>query len=503
LPPTLWSKLPFLLRALLGTLLATLTGDACLSAASAPAQRTNIVMIIADDMSWHDSGAYGNARVPTPSIDRLARAGMLFRRAFQSTAMCAVTRQQLYTGLDPIQSGAYPQHSWVRAGTTSVFHHLRNLGYRVGLTGKTHVGPPESFPYEFLGNPEDPRTSGSGERELPAVDLAAAENFMARDAHQPFFLVVASHNPHGPWNRGDATRWNPKELEVPPYLVDTPATREALARYYAEIVELDAEVGQVLAMLERRGVADETMVVFTSEQGSSVPFAKWTLYDAGIRTQLIVRWPGRVTPGSVSDAMISYADVTPTFIEAAGGTPPAGLDGRSFMAVLTGASATHREFVHGIHTNFGIIAGDPYPIRSVRSDRYKLIRNLMPDAKVLNALNNTKGSGALLREWEAAARAGDRLAADRIRAYETRPALELYDLSSDPYEMHNLADEPRLRAVRETLTVELDRWMAQQGDRGVAAEKEAFSHINPSIVQWINENYPDAARNPDGSKIRK
>ena len=473
-------------------------GDPAVDAGVRP---PNVVLIIADDMSWHDSGAYGNRRVPTPNIDRLAREGMLFRRAFQSTAMCAVTRQQLYTGLDPMRSGAYPQHSWVRAGTMSVFHYLRSLGYRVGLTGKTHVGPAEAFPYEYLGDPEDPRTQGTGDRDLPAVDLEAAEVFVARDARQPFFLVVASHNPHGPWTLGDATRFAPARIEVPAYLADTPGIREALARYYGEITVLDDEVGQVLAMLERQGVADRTMVVFTSEQGSSVPFAKWTLYDAGVRTQLIVRWPRRVAPGTTSEAMISYADVTPTLVEVAGGAPVGGLDGRSFMPVLSGASSMHRAFVYGIHTNFGIIGGEPYPIRSVRSDRYKLIRNLMPAATFRNALTNTQRSGGLMREWAAAARGGHRFAAERISSYAARPALELYDMRTDPFEMRNLAADPALADVRRALGDELDRWMAQQGDTGIAAELDAFSHINPAIIHWINENYPDAARTPDGAKI--
>lgn len=350
-------------------------------AAAAGPGRPNIVLIVADDMSWHDGQAYGGLDVPTPNMMRLAHEGMAFDRAFQATAMCAVTRHQLYTGLDPVHSGAYPQHSWADPGTQSVFGYLKALGYRVGLTGKTHVGPAGSFPWEFLGDASG--AAGGADENLPPVDLKAVESFIARDAKQPFFAVVASHRPHAPWKYGDASKFDAAKLHVPPYLVDTPAMRDSLRHYYADITVLDGEIGQVLDMLDRHGVAQNTLVVFTSEQGSSVPFAKWTLYDAGVRTEMIARWPGHVKPATRTGAMVSYEDVTPTFIQAAGGQPPKDLDGRSFLPVLTGAATTHRSYVYGIHTNLGIIGGEPYPIRSVRDDRYKLIRNLMPGKSVV------------------------------------------------------------------------------------------------------------------------
>ena len=110
--------------------------------------RPDIVLVLADDQTWSDSGCYGNRQVRTPNIDRLAAEGMRFTRAFTATAMCAPTRQQLYTGLFPVRNGAYPNHSKVKPGTRSIVHFLRKLGYRVGLSGKKHFGPPDSFPFE-------------------------------------------------------------------------------------------------------------------------------------------------------------------------------------------------------------------------------------------------------------------------------------------------------------------------------------------------------------------
>ncbi len=470
----------------------SLLGCAGSAPMAAPPERPNVVLIIADDMTWHDSGAYGSEDVPTPNIDRLAREGMLFRRAFQATAMCAPTRQQIYTGIDPVRSGAYPNHAWVREGTQSVFTYLKAFGYRVGLTGKTHIGPRASFPFEYVGDEEGGMSSTE---DLPPVDMNAAEAFINRKDGKPFFLVVASHNPHGPWTNGDPSIFDPGTFHVPPYMADTPGTRKLMAAYYAEITALDGEVGQVLEMIDKAGLAENTIVIFTSEQGSSVPFAKWTLYDAGIRTDLIVRWPGHVAAGSSTDAMVDYDDVAPTLLAAAGAPPRPDLDGTSFLDVLTGRSDKHRDYIYGVHTNTGIIAGDPYPIRAVRDGRYKLIVNLESGNRYLNALNNTQRGGWMIRDWTAAAKAGNKRAAERIQAYEHRPPVELYDLGTDPFELRNQADNPALADVRKRLQARLDAWMKQQGDQGIATERQAYDHINPALLDFI-ANYDKAQPKP-------
>jgi uncharacterized sulfatase len=445
---------------------------------------------MADDLSWHDLGPYGSTDVPTPNIDRLAREGLRFDLAFQSTAMCAPTRQQFLTGLDPVRSGAYPNHAWVQEGTRSLFHFLADLGYRVGLTGKTHIGPPSSFPFEPVGErqKEPPTAARLG---VPPLDLEAAAEFMQRDRSQPFFLFAASHNPHGPWTEGDASVFDRSKLTVPPYLVDTPVTRQVLSVYYAEITALDAQLGALLKVLDESGLAQETLVIFTSEQGSGVPFAKWTLYDAGIRTGLIVRWPGVVRPGTATRAMVQYSDIAPTLIEAAGGAPPRDLDGRSFLSVLTDGAATHREFVFGVHTNRGIIAGGDYPIRAVRSERYKLIENLLPANDYLNALNNSARGRSLVDDWTMAAEAGDEWARILLTAYRNRPRFELYDLESDPFELTNLAEEKALSDVKALLADRLQGWMAQQGDEGIATEHAALDHISPELLDLLRKIDPD------------
>lgn len=456
---------------LLSTCFTLLILSLTLQSTAAEDTPPNIMLVIADDMTWRDCGPYGNSEVRTPNLSKLASEGMCFDACFTSTAMCAPTRSQLYTGMWPVRNGAYPNHSAVRPDTKSIAHHLQGLGYRVGLIGKTHIKPKDSFPFEYFGGKDG------------ASDTAAIAEFVNRDKKQPYCLVVASNEPHTPWNKGDASRYPPAKLTLPPYLEDTPETRQALSQYYAEIEFLDGQVGGCLQVVEESGRADNTIFLFTSEQGSALPFAKWTCYDLGLRTGLIARWPGRIKPGSRTDAMVQYVDVVPTLLEAAGADPTKtdtgrpgspsgsnGFDGRSFLSVLLGKSSTHRDLVFGAHTTRGTInASESYPIRSARNRSIKYIRNLSHESAFDNANTKPGGGGGVWESWVA----GKGSTKTRGEFYQRRPAEELYDLSKDPFEMHNLINDPQYAAVKGELSSELDAWMKQQGDKGVATEMRA------------------------------
>jgi uncharacterized sulfatase len=458
---------------------------------AAAAARPNILLILADDQTYHDAGCYGNDQVQTPNIDRLASQGMRFTRAFTATAMCAPTRQQLYTGLFPVRNGAYPNHSRVYPGTRSVVHHLRALGYRVGLSGKEHFGPADSFPFE----------------KVPADGL---KEFILREGDQPYCLIVASKNPHQPWTEGDPSRYDAEGLKLPPYLVDTPRMRESLRNYYAEITEFDGEVGSCMDLVAQSGEQENTIFLYGSEQGAQFPHCKWTCYDTGLRTALVIRWPGHVAPGRVTDAMVQYVDILPTLIEAAGGHPRKidtgrvnpgssrdtaedrgdaeerdsaedrasqqrnGFDGLSFLNVLLGKEETHRDHVYGVHTTRGIKFGSAsYPVRSIRTKTHKLIWNLNHEDPFQNILTGGRDRGEYWDSWVEKA-ASDPQAAELVARYQRRGEFELYDLRSDPYELHDLADDPKLGQMREALRTRLQQWMQQQGDQGLDTEARAY-----------------------------
>ncbi len=241
------------------------------------AQQPNIVFVIADDCTFRDIGCYGG-QAHTPNIDRLANEGMKFERCFQAAPMCSPTRHNIFTGLYPVKSGAYPNHTFANDNVKSIVHYLRPLGYRVAQAGKTHFSPQSVFPFEKLGGNKNP-------------DMDKVKDFMksAKDDQQPFCLFACSNEPHTPWDKGDPSRYPVNEIELPPYVVDTPVVREAFSRYLAEITYFDEQVGQIVEMLDKLGLRDNTMLIVVSEQGNSMPFAKWTCYDNGLRSAMLVR----------------------------------------------------------------------------------------------------------------------------------------------------------------------------------------------------------------------
>ena len=420
----------------------------------------NFLFIIADDCTYRDIGCYGG-QAHTPNIDTLARQGMRFTRSFQAAPMCSPTRHNIYTGIYPVKSGAYPNHTFVKAGTRSIVNYLKPLGYRVALSGKTHIQPRSIFSFEYSADKNNP--------DMKVIDQFLGE---CRQDKTPFCLFACSNEPHSPWNKGDASRYDPAKVTLPPYFVDTPETRRNFSNYLAEITYLDGQVGECLRLLEKHQVSDNTLVIFTSEQGSGFPFAKWTCYDNGLQNALIASWPGKIKPGQVSHAMIEYVDVVPTFVSAAGGKPAKVLDGKSYLPVLLGQVKEHKKHVYGLHTTRGIINGnDFFGIRSIRGERYKLIMNLTPEVRFQNACTKNE----VFRSWEEKAKT-DADAADKVRRYRHRPGVELFDLNSDPLEWKNLADDPKLADIKSDLQARLMAWMKSQGDRGQQTELEALQH---------------------------
>ena len=172
-------------------------------AETADTQKPNIILFLTDDTNWFDIGPYdrlydytpGNAI--TPNLDKLASEGMMFTSAFTATAMCSPTRQQLYTGIYPVRNGAYPNHGVAYEGTKSIAHYFGDMGYRVGLAGKGHINPRSVYPFEKVG--EDIK----GESGLTTFGIKGVEDFIKQDSKQPFFIIIASNNSHGPWTRGD------------------------------------------------------------------------------------------------------------------------------------------------------------------------------------------------------------------------------------------------------------------------------------------------------------
>jgi N-sulfoglucosamine sulfohydrolase len=426
--------------------------------------RPNVVLFVADDLGVGDTGPYGNKQVRTPNLDRLAARSIRFDRAFAGSPTCVPSRAVLYTGLMPFRNGAHPNHSRSRDGVKSLAHYFQQLGYATSQAGKRHFNPPSVFPFEIIKNSEAPEP---GFESKPALRLdlntAPVDRWLAgADKTRPFFLIVADHSPHVVWP--DKAEYRVEDIVTPPNHIDTPDTRRARARYYTDITKMDRNLGSVLASLDRYGLAENTIFIFTSDQGAQWPFAKWTVYDAGIRVPLLIRWPGVITPGSATDAMVSLADIVPTFIEAAGGKAPEGLDGQSFLKVLRDSAQSHRENIFATHT--GDREWNRNPARCIRTARYKLILNLAPEITYTTHIDLAKdhdGGREYWPSWEAEAKT-DRRALAVIDRYRNHPREEFYDLLTDPYEVHNLIGDQKYADIIADLRAKLAEWRKGQGD---------------------------------------
>ena len=226
-------------------------------------------------------------------------------------------------------------------------------------------------------------------------------------------------------------------------------------------------------MLDKKGLEKNTVVMVTTEQGNSFPFAKWTLYDAGLQTALIARWPGKIRANSASDAMVEYVDILPTMLEIAGLKQEPSLDGKSFLRVLQGKADSHKSVVYGLMTTKGTINSPKYyGSRSIRDDQYKLIWNFTPEITLTNACTN---SGSF-QSWVRKASTGDADAAAKVSRYQNRPLIELYDVRNDPKEAKNLAGSSKHAARIESMKIKLQQWMNAQGDLGQETELAANEH---------------------------
>ncbi len=344
---------------------------------------------------------------------------------------------------------------------------LKAQGYRVVLADKADVRPRKVFDFEMIPatlprNPAIQRRYRAEGLDTSAIDRFLAEH--ARDHHdQPLCLILGDNGPHVVWEPN--TTYDPSALPIPPNMVDTPITRTALANYYQDITTVDRRLGEVLASVRRHGFEANSLFIYTSDQGPEWPRSKWTVYDTGLLVPFVARWPGRIAPGTTTDALVSLVDVTPTFVDLAGGVPSDDLDGRSFKDLLLGKVTTFHDRIFATHTGDGEM--NMFPQRCVRDRRFKYILNLNPEntwtthfTKVDGIPNSHK---QVWDQWVAKART-DPATARLVSLIEHHPAEELYDTQADPDEFHNLADSPEFQPVLDTLRRDLRAWMKQQGD---------------------------------------
>lgn len=436
--------------------------------------RPNILLITADDMNCDSVGVYGcPVADTTPNIDRLASQGMRFERAHVTIAVCQPCRNVWLSGRYPHLSGGEGFHNLRKPGLPILPGVLREHGYLVGLLGKEpHCTPYADFEWDTpklpLGAGRNPRLYG---------EHAAAFFQRAKQEGKAFFLMANSHDPHRPFYGNDGFQYGttdgpqapskvftPEEVVVPKFLPDLPEVRREIAEYYSSVRRCDDTVGAVLAALEQSGMAGETIVMFLSDHGMPLPFAKTNVYYHSTRTPWVVRWPGRIAPGSVErDHFVSGVDLMPTLLDLVGIAAPEGLDGFSFKPLLFGQPQAGREMVF---TQFHqTSAGNRYPMRAVEDKRFRYIYNPWSDGE--RVFRNESQAGRTMRAMLAAGQEDPAIAA-RCRLFLYRVPEELYDVENDPDAVHNLIDEPAYGGDVDRLRQALADWMRRTADPALA-----------------------------------
>lgn len=411
----------------------------------------DIVVFLSDDHTIVDSSLYGSPDLKTPNMERVAKQGLTFDRAFVASPSCAPSRAALLTGLMPSRNGAEPNHSRPKEEIKKLPAYFQELGYEVvsfGKVGHYRQTPEYGFDVARHFNYHE--------------DVAVPEALKwldARESDKPLLLFVGTNWPHVPWPEPEDI--DPESIKIPLHHVHTPQTRVARARYYQAIKTMDRELGEVFDTTYKK-LGDDTLFLHTSDHGAQWPFGKWTLYDEGIRTPMIAVWPGKIMPGKRTNAMVSWVDILPTLYAAVGQTAPEELDGRSFLPVLTGETETHRDVIFTVHSGDG--NKNVYPTRSIRTARWKYIRNLHPEFKFTSHILGDNRPQPYWGSWVAKAKTVPE-AARKVKRYLQRPAVELYDLEADPTEQNNLATDPAHAETLAKFSDQLDAWMKEQGDQ--------------------------------------
>ncbi|WP_215224003.1 sulfatase family protein [Echinicola shivajiensis] len=413
-------------------------------------EKPNMIVYLSDDLGYLDVSVYGAEVVKTPTLEKLSEEGMTFSNAFVASPSCAPSRAALLTGLMPARNGAETNHSFPTKGIPYLIQNLKENGYSVYAFGKVaHYGGNKKCGFDFHHDQQ--------------VNLYQniSQYFDSTKVEGPVCIFVGDRRPHVWWT--EEMDYAPEEVDLPPYFIDTKTTREHRARYYTDVSGMDSEMGQVLEYLGKM-MGENILTLFTSDHGAQWPFAKWNLYDAGIRTPLIVKWPGVIEPGSKTAAMVSWVDILPTMLDISGSKIPADLDGKPFTDVLKGKTDQFRNLIYTTHSGDGNF--NVYPIRSIRDESYKLIINLVPNALHTNHSDILRkdGAGAYWDSWDEEA-VHNPLATAIVQKYFVRPEMEFYDLANDPNEQYNLADDAKYQALIGKMESQLKRWMEEQGDQ--------------------------------------
>ncbi len=460
----------------------------------AAGEQPNILLIVSED-NGPELGCYGDPYAQTPVLDHLAKTGVRFANAFVPYPVCSPSRACFLTGLYPHQNGqvGLATHKFAMfEGTRTLPEILQNNGYRTGMVGKLHVNPEKEFPFDFR------KITGAnfGSRNVRNYADAAAE-FFKQDSDKPFFLSINYPDAHFPLHRQQfGLPEVPIEAEdvrpLPWVGVDSPRLRQFTADYYNCMRRLDDGIGMLLERLKESGHAENTLVVYIGDHGAQFSRGKCSVYEAGLRIPMIVRWPGNQVAGTVRDELASTLDLVPTFLTAAGIEVSGRLPGHVLQPLLKGEPAPGNWRKHIVGFTTGAAPGIFYFQQSIRGTRYKLILNPLAETQDNKSLfaeayhkqyNSHFAAGCTAEEIATAPQAIQ----NAYHRFLTPPPYELYDLQNDPHEFTNLADSSSHAEIKTRLIAEFRTWQQTTSDPFADADK--LKSFTRSQLDAINTNY--------------
>jgi N-sulfoglucosamine sulfohydrolase len=473
--------------------LATLA--AAKSAPSQPARgrRPNVLFAIADDWGWPFASIAGDPVVRTPVFDRIGKEGVLFSNAFVTAPSCSPSRAAILTGQWHWRLEQGANLGGTLPARFPVYPDLlEKAGYHAGFTRKGW-GP---------GN----ETAGGRTRNPAGVRCDDFNAFLkAKPKDAPFCFWFGSTDPHRKYDldSGVKSGMRPEAVKLPPYLPDSDVVRRDFCDYYLEIQRFDREVGELLATVEQRGEAENTIVVITADNGCPFPRAKANLYDAGTHVPLAIHWPGRIKGGRTVEDFVSLSDLAPTFLEAVGLRPPGEMTGRSLWPVLESGKSgrvdqSRQHVLTGMERHVPCRGAnrEGYPMRAIRTHDFLYVRNFAPDRWPAGDPNGLEVAGAQPFSYEQLADRTQHALADidagptkawlvhhrdeppvaslyRLAAGK-RPERELYDLRTDPHQLKNVAAEPRYRKDVTRLDRQLMAELKRTGDPRAHGRGDVF-----------------------------
>ncbi len=444
-------------------LLTTLLSSVALSSLAAE-KAPNIILYVVDDLGFKDAGCYGNNVIKTPGIDLLASQGTKFTNAFSTCATCSASRSVILSGLYNHANAHYGHaHAYHHFSTYNWVRSLPNLlsenGYRTTRIGKYHLAPQKTYNFQKV-------IKVHGKESV--IDWAnKCRPQIARKSKKPFFLYFCTFEPHRPFRRDGSQKIDPKTLKVPPYLPDTPATREELAHYYMSAERADSGLKRLIEILKETNHWDDTVIIFCSDNGAPFPGAKTNVYEPALHLPFIVRDPSQQKQGTVNNALVNYTSITPTLLDYAGVKEPYKLHGKSFRSILGQENPEGWDTTYASHTFHEITMY--YPMRVVREKQYKLIWNIAHQLPYPHAMDLWAS-----KTWTYARENKLKMFGKRPMQQMTyRDNFELYDIINDPDESNNLANQEQFAELLKRMKDKLSKFQKETKD--------------PWHVKWFHE----------------